>query len=147
MTADWVTAIADVLDTCDIPQVRTALIQEFYDQDNNLVVGKCAMGVLSCEAGMTLTPEMNSDLVNNNENYHNILKLYNVPEEFWGNKLLPELYSDGWEHEIDEYNNPDLEDYSNRLVEFHAFVFRMNDNGMTFKEIAECIRVTFADVE
>jgi len=152
MTAKWVENIASVLDKCDIPQVQTALIQEYVDKDGNFVIGKCAMGVLSCEAGMMLTVDLNDELINDDDNYHEILKLYDVPEEFWANKLLPEYIGIGWEYEIDEFNDcsNDTTDENyrpNGLSQLHAWIFRMNDYGMTFKQIAECIRVTFEGVE
>lgn len=146
MTAKWVSNIVNVLRECDIPQVQTALIREFYNKDGELVIGKCAMGVLSCEAGMTLSVDMNEDLINDTANYQQILKLYDVPEEWWGNELLPECLSIGSPHFDDRFFDED-EDVYFHTVQLHQFIFRMNDNGFTFKDIADCIEVTFEDVE
>lgn len=146
--SNWVNNICDVLDKCDIPQLRSTLIGTFHDKDGKLTIGKCAMGVLSCEAGMTLTPDMNDDLISDDENYEEILKLYDVPEEFWHDIKLPAIRT----HRDDELIQTEFATSSFPIyggiigtVSFHEFIFGLNDGGLTFKEIAECIRITFGD--
>ena len=148
----WIDEICDVLYKCDTPQIQRALIKEWFDEHGELVIGKCAMGVLSCESGKILTPDLNEELIDDIDNYHEIMKLYNVPEEWWSINLLPQVIHES-ESDLPTMNI-DMCVYDDNVGEvitghnqLHSFIFNLNDAGLTFKEISECIRVTFEDVD
>ena len=152
----WIDEICDVLYKCKIPQIQKALIKEWYNDSGNIVIGKCAMGVLSCEAGRTLTPDMNENLIDDTANYYEIMKLYNVPEEWRENDILPSITKYLTEDDESDtfFTNIETCDYGYGMGEviaghnhLHQFIFDLNDAGLTFKEISECLKITFKDVE
>lgn len=130
---EWLDNIVSILSSTDVPQITGKLIS--FDEHDNMI-GKCALGVISCEVGI---PLMNRG--DNEVSYNRILSKANVPSELNGvQDVLPSLYiyttSKGVESVFfNECTTTDLASY----------IYLLNDNGLSFNEIAEFLEVTFGD--
>ena len=121
--AKWALEIAKMLRETNVPQITGRLID--YVPFTN-VVGKCALGVISCEVGLPLS--ITQDLTALPE-YQDILKEVGVPNEFLYDCVTPFLFMTG---------QKDLYD----------IIYTLNDaHKLTFEQIADYIETTFGDVE
>ncbi len=121
--AEWSDNIAKILRQTDIPKITGALIGHSGDE-----VGKCALGVISCEVGLPLTLEL--AMAENLPTYNQILKKAGVPND----------YIDG---EIPYSTYPESVEYN---VSLDRVIWSLNDSlRLSFKEIADYIEITFKD--
>ncbi len=131
--SEWVNILCRALRETDIKQINGNLVR--YDYEGN-VEGKCALGIISCDIGLTL--ERGKD----EPSYESIMGVAGVPDEFNKNETnLPTIWRIGLEKNIELTMR---DDYNQHLW---ANIFTLNDAGLSFKEIADWIETTFEDVE
>lgn len=132
----WVETICNSLRNTKIPQIFGDLIK--FDNDDNLI-GKCALGVIACDVGLPLSIE------NMSYSYDKIMEYSGVPEELerFKNKLLPVIdYLQGCG--VYHVDSLDLEDSSKNSM-LSTTIYSLNDAGLTFSEIADWLEITFGD--
>lgn len=120
--------IAKALRNTDVKQITSALAK--FDNEKNLI-GKCALGVLSCEYYRKITHENNYDV-----DYNEILRACGVPDE-WVNNILPNscYFTSKDSFYLDEAN------WCHQLSDM---IPSLNDREkLTFDEIAEFLETTF----
>lgn len=154
---DWLANICGILRASELPQIYGDLVRYKTDynegEDGDVVgeyhtfEGKCALGVISCEVGMTL------DYDHQLHDYIDILDRALVPRELSIDGILP--YIDAQQSSLDGdegryitecdfifYNEDnDVQPSAN----FAEYIFKMNDGGLTFSEIADYLEETFGD--
>ena len=74
--AEWSDNIAKILRETKIPKITGNLIGHNKGGD----IGKCALGIISCEVGLPLTLEL--AMADNLPSYIEILRKAGVPEEY-----------------------------------------------------------------
>jgi hypothetical protein len=109
--------MSQVLRETVVNQIHHDLIR--YD-DNNNVVGKCALGVLACESG---DPSLKLDGNSQDVSYDNIIKAYKTNLD----EGLPYLYRESGSFDFSINMTCTLSDY----------IYKLNDSGLSFKEIAD----------
>lgn len=107
--------MANILKETTIPKITGHLIK--FDL-NDVLVGKCVLGVISCETGVKLSPD------NTMTDYKDILRLAGVPES-WINVHFP----------------------SESFADYKLFDILVNlndeDKDMTFCQIGEYLETNF----
>lgn len=120
--------IATMLRETNVPKIEGRLIR--FDPETGELEGKCAMGVISCEAGLTLGSNYED-----HPTWEQILIKAGVSSDIL-NGTIPAVAPPT----IDPSG---LEDY----VEFLSYyIINLNDNfKLSFKEIADWIETTFPE--
>jgi len=122
--------ISQILKESTIPQITGKLA--IFDLGTENLIGKCAMGVLSCESG---NPKF---IIHNNDtmiDVPNILKEYDIPED---------LQTEVPTFAFDDIGQFDINYGSNDISYLFSEIVFLNDSmKLTFKEIAEFLEVTY----
>ena len=153
MMEDWLANICGILRASDIHQIYGDLIRfetKWNDEKGEFeavnMTGKCALGVISCEVGMTL------DYDHQLHDYVQILQHASVPDELIDGSILPYLdvhekrmTDDVSSRYIGEFDIIYDESGGSILSNFSEYIFKMNDGSLTFKEIADFLEETFGD--
>ena len=147
MTDEWLDNICEILRNTTVPQIYGDLISfkviDVLDdgEPEHEFIGKCALGVISCEVGMTL------DYNHQTYDYPDILRTAGVPEELINFDSLPYLDTsintdgDGRRY-ITEI------DFSDEgCSAFAEYIYKLNDGGLSFKEIADFLETTFGEYD
>jgi len=125
----WLKNILKVLHNPQYPQIQGELTK--YDE-NNEVVGKCALGELNCAKKVC-----EIDIC---DGRGSIMKAFGVPQWLRSEEVLPEIhYSYNILTSIDELPST-VADYGKNL---QNWIYGLNDAGLTYPEICEWLEVTF----
>lgn len=119
--------IATILRETDIKKIEGRLIR--FDPETGEVEGKCALGVISCEAGLPLGSNYKD-----HPTWEQILKKVGVSSDIL-NGTIPAVAP------------PSFGDSGLDYVEFLSYyIINLNDNfKLTFNEIADWIETTFPE--
>lgn len=153
MTSEWLQNICNILRTTDVPQSYGDLIKfkDTYDEYGEVLeskfIGKCALGVISCEVGIPLSSNQRE------VSYTKILEKAGVPQELIESNLpyirvdfsFTDITPDDDERNIDGIEFCGDGDGGYAHSGFSEYIFRLNDGGLTFNEIADFLEVTFGD--
>ena len=150
---EWLENICNILRETDVPQIYGDLIrfESTYDEETDsfkqeVMKGKCALGVISCEVGMTLNYDVQT------YDYSDILNYANVPSELL--RGLPYIHVST--KYVNDESKDDLHgekrvptnaqfDFDSSASGFAEYIFKVNDGGLTFKELADYLEETFGD--
>lgn len=124
----WLDNILEVLNNPKYPQIQGELEKR---NDDNEIIGKCALGEMRCSKDVEALDICDSDGV--------IMKAFDVPEWLWHDKVLPILHY-GYNNleKVDEFPQK-FEDGAN----LQSWIYGLNDTGLTYPEICEWLEITF----
>lgn len=132
--------ICQILRTPEYPQGMGLLVE--FDIHGN-IISKCALGEISCRSGLPITESMVDDP---NYNY-SIMRTAHIPIDLYEGCLLPCMLS--WDSETQPINLsthiPPEDDFEGDGDNIQDWIWKLNDNGFTYDEIAEFLEVTFQD--
>jgi len=121
----WLDRICDPLENPKFPQIKYTLAE--YDRDGK-VIGKCAEGEIACQNKI---PYKRYQTVLDDDDF----RLLGIPEDLVSDNILPifdiRVFSLGSGYDLG---------YS-----ISNYLFKLNDAGFTYPEIAEFMRTTFED--
>jgi len=103
------------------------------------VIGKCALGEISCRVGIKLTKE-NSAFIK----YGKIMETARVPFCLREGKILPEInYAN-----TNDFNSINVEDFPSEYggADLEWWIYTLNDAGLKYNEIADFLETTFGDM-
>ena len=124
--------ICDILETPEYEQIKGYLSK--WDGDE--CIGKCALGEIACRVGLKLTKEVYHVA------YTSIMYNADLPRWLVDGYALPFMSrTDDTKIGMDEID-PLLT--GNNIQEY---IWKMNDQGYTYKQIADFLRCTFANNE
>lgn len=129
----WVETITKSLRETDVRQIIGHLAE--YDYEGELY-GKCALGVISCDVGLTLERgKLDPD-------YDQIMLRAKVPREFINDHILPNVLAT-----YSGTEGPSLYISETETDDLSVHIFTLNDRGFTFEQIADFLETTYGDVE
>jgi len=140
--------ICEILRTPDYPQIQGELVQLDHEQPNDrIVIGKCALGELSCRLGNSLTETIDISNWSTSAVYaKTILQLADgLPSWIVTGNWLPQIRR---VHDVDETASPNIL-FDDRMIECNLgeLIMNMNDLCFTYEEIADFLETTFEDLE
>src|SRR3990167_2740482 len=122
--------MARALRNTDVPKIRGSLIK--FDYFSNELLGKCAIGVFSCEFFEKLTKE------HKYVQYESVLRACGIPDE-WINCTLPTM---GFLTSKIQHTNEWIFTLVDLIPSMNDYVF-FDCKELSFDEIAEFLETTF----
>ena len=138
----WLDNMVSILRDTNVPQIRGNLARWERDIEPRLI-GKCALGVISCEVGLPLS------YYGYEPSYDDIMSNANVPLEFYDDCILPKIEREDGDNEAEVSNIyfPIGDSKGWEWQSLYQMIWNLNDGGLSFKEIADFLEITFEGVE